>query len=100
MQQIDKHHLVDDMLFGKFKEKVKNVTHPIRSDPDAVSNVGLRGTPTAVDNLTSAERVYAKWFSYRSRLQDMLPVYFRCLGFHHRIADFKTKDNVYDVWPE
>lgn len=42
MQQIHKDHSADDMLFEKFKEKVKIVTQPIRSDPDAASNV-VRG---------------------------------------------------------
>lgn len=65
-------HLGDQISYEQFK-KAKIVRRSIRSGPEVASNAVIEGTPAMKDRLTSAGKVYVKWFSYRVRSHDLLP---------------------------
>lgn len=67
-----------------------------------ISNAMLEETTAVIDNLTSSEKMYLPWFSYRVRLCGLLSACFRCLCFDCRVADCRSKDCVCSLlteWP-
>jgi len=94
MSDLHELNLKDKMSLESFKKEVKMVSKPLAAATDGAVNVVLEGAGLAMQTLLDVGRCYVKWFSFRVRSYDPVVGCFRCLGFDHKVAECRAKEDV------
>jgi len=94
MSDLHELNLKDKMSLESFKKEVKMVSKPWAAATDGAVNVVLEGAGLAMQTLLDVGRCYVKWFSFRVRSYDPVVGCFRCLGFDHKVAECRAKEDV------
>lgn len=93
MAELYANNLREHIPEAEFRKAVHLDTKPWTVADGATVSVTLECEPKVLD-LLEGGRIYIKWFSYRCRALVRTYACHRCVGFNHKVAECKQKDNV------